>query len=46
MIYHTADLPGGGDFRRSVAIDSLFFEADGTLRRVRQSRAAFAGSVP
>ncbi len=39
MIYHTADLPGGGDFRRSVAIASLVFEVDGTLRRVRQTRA-------
>lgn len=38
MVYHTADLPAGGNFRRSVAIDSLVFEADGSLRRVRQTR--------
>ncbi len=38
MVYHTADLAGGGDFRRSVAIDSLVFEGDGSLRRVRQTR--------
>lgn len=38
MVYHTADLPEGGNFRRSVAIDTLVFEPDGHTRRVTQTR--------
>jgi hypothetical protein len=37
MVYHTANAPGGGNFRRSVAIDRLFFNADGTMQRVIQT---------
>lgn len=37
MVYHTADAPGGGNFRRSVAIDELFFNDDGTMRQVVQT---------
>lgn len=39
MVYHTADAEGGGDFRRSVAIDELHFEPDGTIRKVVQTPA-------
>jgi len=38
MVYHTADAPGGGNYRRSVAIDDLFFNADGTMQKVVQTR--------
>jgi len=38
MVYHTADLPDGGNFCRSVAIDRLFFEPDGSMRKVVQTR--------
>jgi len=38
MVYHTADAPGGGNFRRSVAVDKLYFNADGTMRKVVQTR--------
>ncbi|MCD0443234.1 family 43 glycosylhydrolase [Glycomyces sp. A-F 0318] len=37
MVYHTADAPGGGNFRRSVAIDELHFNADGTMQQVVQT---------
>jgi hypothetical protein len=37
MIHHTAGLPDGGNFRRSVAIDPLFFNADGTMQKVVQT---------
>lgn len=37
MVYHTADAPGGGDFRRSVAIDDLHFNPDGTMQKVVQT---------
>jgi hypothetical protein len=38
MVYHTADAPGGGNFRRSVAVDKLTFNADGTMQKVVQTR--------
>jgi hypothetical protein len=38
MVYHTADAPGGGNFRRSVAIDKLSFNADGTMQKVVQTK--------
>lgn len=38
VAYHTADAPGGGEFRRSVAVDQLFYNADGTIRTVVQTR--------
>ncbi|MEV4802075.1 glycoside hydrolase family 43 protein [Nonomuraea sp. NPDC049421] len=37
MVYHNAAAPGGGDFRRSVTIDKLSFNADGTMRKVVQA---------
>jgi hypothetical protein len=46
MVYHTADLPGGGNFRRSVAIDSLVFESDGSMRRVARTRYDRPEPVP
>jgi hypothetical protein len=37
MVYHTADAPDGGNFRRSVAIDRLFFNDDGSMQKVVQT---------
>ena len=37
MVYHNANAPGGGNFRRSVAVDQMFFNADGTIRQVVQT---------
>ncbi len=37
IVYHTGALPGGGEFRRSVSIDELFFNPDGTIRPVVQT---------
>jgi hypothetical protein len=37
MVYHTADAPDGGNFRRSVAVDMLFFNDDGTMQKVIQT---------
>ncbi len=35
FIYHTGGIqPNGGSFRRSVCIDELFYNQDGTLKRV------------
>jgi len=37
MVYHNAQAPGGGNYRRSVAVDLLHFNADGTMQRVNQT---------
>ncbi|MFC8848287.1 MULTISPECIES: glycoside hydrolase family 43 protein [unclassified Micromonospora] len=37
MVYHNANAPGGGNFRRSVAVDRLSFNADGTMQKVVQT---------
>lgn len=37
MVYHNGALPGGGDYNRSVCIDRLFFNEDGTIQFVEQT---------
>ncbi|MEU4422865.1 glycoside hydrolase family 43 protein [Actinoplanes sp. NPDC024001] len=37
IVYHNANAPGGGNFRRSVAVDRLYFNADGTIQPVVQT---------
>ncbi|MET7704890.1 glycoside hydrolase family 43 protein [Micromonospora sp. NPDC005413] len=37
IVYHNANAPGGGNFRRSVAVDRLSFNADGTIQQVVQT---------
>jgi hypothetical protein len=44
LVYHTADAPGGGNFRRSVAVDKLYFNADGTIQRVIPTTGGGTGS--
>jgi beta-xylosidase len=44
IVYHTADAPGGGNFRRSVAVDKLYFNADGTIQRVTPTTGGGSGS--
>jgi arabinoxylan arabinofuranohydrolase len=34
LAYHSADLPGGGNYRRSVCIDRVYFNADGTIKPI------------
>lgn len=34
FFYHNGALPGGGSHRRSVCVDRLFYNEDGTIRRV------------
>lgn len=34
LAYHNADLPGGGNYRRSVAIDRVYFNADGSIKPI------------
>ena len=42
LFYHDSLLPGGGDFRRSIAIDDLTFNADGTINPVVTTKAGVA----
>ena len=37
IVYHNGALPGGGDYNRSVCIDRLHFNADGTIQFVEQT---------
>lgn len=38
FIYHNGSIPTtGGSYRRSVCIDQLFYNADGTLKRVQMT---------
>ncbi len=37
LVYHTANAPGGGNYRRSVQIDVMNFNADGTIQPVQQT---------
>ncbi|GGO21153.1 family 43 glycosylhydrolase [Micromonospora parathelypteridis] len=39
MVYHNANAPGGGNFRRSVAVDRMYFNADGSIQPVAQTTA-------
>jgi beta-xylosidase len=45
FIYHNGALPGGGSYRRSVCIDYLFYNADGTLKKVVMTTKGI-GSTP
>ncbi len=34
LAYHNADLPDGGSYRRSVALDRVYFNEDGTIKPI------------
>jgi len=34
FFYHNGVLPGGGSYRRSVCVDQLFYNSDGTIKKV------------
>lgn len=34
LAYHNAGLPGGGSYRRSVCIDRVYFNQDGTIKSI------------
>jgi hypothetical protein len=44
LFYHNAALPGGGEFRRSVAVEELHYGRDGSILPVRQSTAGPAAN--
>jgi beta-xylosidase len=38
LFYHTADLPGGDGFKRSVAVDELKFNPDGSISTMQPTK--------
>jgi arabinoxylan arabinofuranohydrolase len=44
IFYHNAALPGGAEFRRSVAVEELHYARDGRIVPVRQSAAGPAAN--
>lgn len=39
FVYHNGNLPGGGEFKRSVCIDFAYFNEDGTMQKIIQTAA-------
>ena len=39
LVYHNADLPDGGEYRRSVAIDKLYYDDAGNIEKVIPTEA-------
>ncbi|RZJ85099.1 MAG: glycoside hydrolase [Massilia sp.] len=39
IAYHNAELPGGGEYRRSVAIEEFTYRADGTIPFIEQTKS-------
>jgi beta-xylosidase len=37
FVYHDGALPTGGEFRRSVCIDTLYYDNDSTMRKIKQT---------
>lgn len=38
VLYHNAELPGGGEWRRSVAVEEVRYNADGTIQPIAQTK--------
>ncbi|MFG6485707.1 glycoside hydrolase family 43 protein [Roseateles sp. BYS78W] len=39
VAYHNAELPGGGEYRRSVAVEEFAYRADGTIPFIHQTQS-------
>jgi hypothetical protein len=39
FIYHNAALPGGGPYKRSVCVDELFYNEDGTIKKIAMTES-------
>jgi hypothetical protein len=42
LFYHNAGLPGGGGFKRSVCVDELTFNSDGSVKEVVPTKSGVA----
>ncbi|HEY6527595.1 MAG TPA: family 43 glycosylhydrolase [Cellvibrionaceae bacterium] len=34
LAYHSADLPGGGSYRRATCVDKIYFNSDGSIKKI------------
>ncbi len=46
FVYHNGALSGGGDYHRSVCIDYLYYNSDGTIQKVIQTTAGVGTNTP
>ncbi|MDX1675662.1 MAG: glycoside hydrolase family 43 protein [Longimicrobiales bacterium] len=46
FFYHNAALPGGGDFRRSVAVERMFYDSAGAIFPITQALYGLAVDPP
>lgn len=46
FFYHNAELPGGGEFRRSVAVERMFYDADGNIFPITQAENGLGVEPP
>ncbi|WP_019923291.1 glycoside hydrolase family 43 protein [Duganella zoogloeoides] len=44
IVYHNAELPSGGEYRRSVAVEEFTYNADGTIPFIAQTTAGPAAN--
>jgi|GEM_PF-274855 len=45
FFYHTQELPGGGGYKRSVAVEEFTYEADGSFPTINKTSAGVTQSV-
>jgi arabinoxylan arabinofuranohydrolase len=45
LFYHNGALPGGGGFNRSVCVDELKFNADGTIPKIKPTATGIENAV-
>ncbi|SDP87772.1 Glycosyl hydrolases family 43, partial [Litchfieldia salsa] len=43
FVYHTAALPTGGDYRRSVSIEEIYYNPDGTIKKMQPTASGING---
>ena len=46
VFYHNNSLPGGSDHKRSINLDRLLYEADGSIRQVVPTGGGAAPGLP
>ncbi|MEQ9306968.1 MAG: glycoside hydrolase, partial [Marinoscillum sp.] len=46
FVYHNGNLPQGGEFRRSVCIDYLNYNDDGTIQKIIQTDEGVSKIAP
>jgi beta-xylosidase len=42
FFYHNGTLPTGGSYRRSICIDYLYYNADGSIQKIKQTKEGVA----